>query len=286
MPQYCCTVNLNMKFLFITLLTSTCCIISSCNSSTSSSVPKNDEKAFESYWSNEKAEITSFQATQTINGQTTMDSVVMSFSLENMSKKRGIKLEEPKKHPGDAIEVLACHITHEYLIDKTETHFMTSVFTPTDYNNSPHSLKWVAGMQEANGQTYLQANYKGYRYETRSFSSDESEGDTEVKLVNTWLEDEIWNKIRVAPDELPLGKTRIVPSANYLRLSQVVLKEYDAVASLKVIDGNYQYNLEYPDLKRNVEITFEKVFPHKILGWQERDEKGNVAKVNIQPSVK
>jgi len=259
-------------------------MIVSCKSP-SSNIPKNDEQAFNSYWNQGKAEISTFTLNQSRYGSQHDGTVVLLFVTEDFSRKREVKLDEPKKHSSDDVKVMKCNMNKEFITGIYKYNMMSSVFTPLDYKKDPHSLKLVASSQEWCGQTFLQANWKGYRYETHQYSYFENEGDSETKLINAFLEDEIWNKIRVDPDVLPIGKIKIVPAAFYLRLTHTAIKEYDGVASLKEQDGQYVYAIQYPDLGRNMEITFDKAFPHKIMGWKETYGKNEITTATLSKTL-
>ena len=256
------------KFLFTSLSAVLLLSVVSCKSS-SSKIPKNDQQAFDTYWKQGKTEVFIFDFDQSVDTIHYKGTITFIFEINNISKKRGLKLDEPKKHPGDAIEVMQCNQLMQLSNGTSPSSMMTSVFTPLNYQEHPHSIKWVSSYQDWNDQTFLQANWRSYRYETRYYSSSADEGDLETKLVNAWLEDEIWNKIRVSPDKLPLGQFDMVPAAFYIRSSNIALKEYDATGTITEVQGQYQYSIAYPELNRKVEIYFEKDLPHKILGWKE-----------------
>jgi hypothetical protein len=84
-------------------------ITASCKRSVSG-IPEMDKETMDAYWRQGKAEITSYQLTKSENGRSDTGSVVMIFNIAYISKKYGNQLSEPKKHPGDAIEVLKCNI--------------------------------------------------------------------------------------------------------------------------------------------------------------------------------
>ena len=250
-----------------------------------STIPKNDEKAFSDYWNQGKAELSTYKLSQSNNGSQYDGTVVVAFVTEDFSKKKLVKLDEPEHHNIDAVKVMKCNMNKEFITGMNQYNMMSSVFTPLDYKRDAHSLKLVASSQDCCGQTFLQVNWKRYRYEAQQFSYFESEGDCDIKLVNTWLEDELWNKIRVAPDQLPIGKIKLVPSAFYLRLSHTKVKKYDAVTTLIDVNGLYTYSLQYPDLGRTLAITFEKVFPYKIRGWKESYGKNETTTATLSRTI-
>ena len=93
--------------------------------------------------------------------------------------------------------------------------------------------------------------------------------------MKTILENEIWNKIRINPSNLPLGAHKIIPSFEFLRLRHKELKAYDAVAKLEVLsEGISTYTMVYPELERTLTINFTTSFPHSIESWSEIFESG------------
>jgi hypothetical protein len=275
---------MKVSFLFPLVSIVVTIMMASC-SSPSSHIPKNDEQSFNSYWNQGKAEVSTFTLDQSRYGSQHDGTVALVFVTEDFSRKREVKLDEPKKHSSDDVKVMKCNMTKEFVTGIYQYNMMSSVFSPLDYQKDPHSLKLVASTQEWCGQTFLQANWKGYRYETQQYSYVEEEGDTETKLINTWLEDEIWTKIRIAPDMLPIGKIKMVPSAFYLRLTHTALKVYEALTTIKEQDGQYHYTIQYPELGRTMEINFEKVFPHKIFGWKETYGKNETTTATFSKSL-
>jgi hypothetical protein len=269
---------------FFLVLTAGMIFLVSCSSS-SSRIPKNDEKVFYQYWHQGKAEISTYQLNQSFNGGQYNGTAMLIFGTEDFSRRKEVKLDNVKQHASDAIEVLKCILSKDFLSGVAENNMMTSVFSPLDFERYPHSLKAVTTTQDWNGQTYFQANWKEYRYDIHQFSYHESEGDSEVKLPNTWLEDEIWSRLRIAPDQLPVGQVKMLPSVSYLRLTHNPFKPYTAEASANLQDGNYVFHLRYPDLKRTLDITFEKDFPHKILAWSESYGQNEITTATLSKTI-
>src|SRR5690606_23602992 len=96
-----------------------------------------------------------------------------------------------------------------------------------------------------------------------------------IKLDKTHLENEIWNKIRINPDRLPIGKISIIPSMEYLRLAHKDIKAYEAVAELDIGQEYNDYTITYPTLDRTLTINFSKTFPYGIEGWSESAKNGS-----------
>ena len=235
----------------------------------SSGIPAVNAQDFSNYWYRGEAEISSFTLQQSRYGEMRDGEVIIVFVTEDMDEMKQVKMEGPKAGLPNAIKVLKMNMANEFVTGIYKYNMMTSVFTPADYHKHPHSLKLTSSSQDWCGQTFMQANYRGTRYEFQTFSYFGNEGDQNFNITSTWLEDEIWNKIRLAPNTLPLGKTQFVPSAFFLRLSHAHFKSYEVQASLLKETERFTYIIDYPELKRKLSISFQPVFPHRILGWTE-----------------
>jgi hypothetical protein len=143
---------------------------------------------------------------------------------------------------------------------------MTSTFSPV--NSERHALKVSNSIQEWCGHVYAQLNNKK-QFEITTHSYFEGEADQDMKLPKTWLENELWNLIRIDPKELPTGKAEIIPSFDYLRLGHKDLKAYTAILTLEQSETMQVYTILYPDLKRSLTIYFENKFPFSIEKWEE-----------------
>ncbi len=234
-----------------------------------SPIPEIDARAFGDYWYSGKAEISSYALSQSRYGTLHDGNTVMVFVAEDFSKSKHVKLDEPAKHQSDAVKVLKLNTSKKFITGIYDYSMMSSVFMPIDHAQHPHSLKLTSSIQEWCGQTFMQANWKGNRYEIQQMSYFESEGDSKINLSNGLLEDELWTLIRIAPNTLPIGEVKMIASSFYLRLSHKENKVYDALTSLDTIGLDYLYTIHYPELKRTLEIEFEKSFPYRIMGWKE-----------------
>ena len=116
-----------------------------------------------------------------------------------------------------------------------------------------------------------------------------------LELPITWLEDDIWTRVRIGSQYLPTGEFQMVPTFLFNRFGHKEPKVYKATATLsKTRDGALstaplvRYALKYPDLGRELLIWFEEAFPYSILKWQEiyRDGFGDSPKILITEGVK
>jgi hypothetical protein len=153
---------------------------------------------------------------------------------------------------------------------------MLSVFTPVSKNGEAKTIKADCSSQEWCGQTFSQLQLKGSNYNWQLNSYFETEGEQDRKLGADLLEDELWNRIRIAPSTLPQGKVSLIPGLLWQRLSHSQLQKEDAVLTLSKADSFFikdpavqLYTIYYPAAQRTLQIYFAASFPYAILGWQE-----------------
>ncbi len=244
-----------------------------------------DPQTFSDYWYQGTAEISTYELSQSRYGAVHDGVVNLVFVTEDLSNAKHVKLDDPVRHASDAIKVLKLNTMKEFTTGIYKYSMMSSVFTPVNFNKHPHSLKLTCSSQDWCGQSFMQANWKGNRYEVQHMSYFESEGDDSYSLMTPRLEDEIWTKIRLAPNTLPIGDVKMVASAFYIRLAHKPNIVYDAITSLNTSTSDYTYKIEYPKLKRTIEITFQSTFPHKILGWKEMYGDGEITTAKIISTI-
>ena len=235
---------------------------------------------FKNYWFSGKAEITSYKLSQARYGELREGSAVLIFVTEPFLESKQVKADE--KHPSN-IPVLKLNSTKNYLTGIYPYSIMTSSFLPV--NEVSHALKVAFSAQEWCGQVYAQLNNKN-DFEITSHSYFENEADQDFIIEKTYLEDEIWSKIRINPANLPIGEIEIIPSFEYIRLSHKVFKTYKATTSVQLKnDTTSTYSISYPDLERSIEIDFITKFPYNIIGWSESSKSGFGSNAKIMTST-
>lgn len=218
--------------------------------------------AFKTYWYDGKAEITSYQLKQARYGEIRDGKAVLIFVTEPFRPDTQVKADHPD---ANSVSVLKLNATKNFLTGIYPYTIFTSTFYPLRAGD--HALKVSAGIQEWCGQVYVQLNNRG-EFQIKLHSYFEGEADQEISLPPAHVENEIWTKIRVNPQNLPVGDLQVIPALEYLRLLHKEIKPYAATASL-VQNQNYTYTLHYPELNRTLNIQFAKEFPYKILRWTE-----------------
>lgn len=218
---------------------------------------------FKEYWYSGQAEITSYALEQPRYGQMRDGHAVLVFVTEPFSADKQVKADA---HKSDNIPVLKLNSTKKYLTGVYPYSIMSSSFYPV--HDNAHALKITFSAQEWCGQVYAQLNNRD-QFEVMSHSYFESEADQNLTLDKVTLENELWNKIRIDPKDLPVGDFKIIPSMEYIRLSHKELKSYSANASLTDNGKESEYLVVYPKLQRTLKIRFSSTFPYTIEGWTE-----------------
>jgi len=267
----------SLLWLPVLLLTGAQCSSSSAGSTVTKAVPLPPE--FGKYWFQGKAELTSYDLTQARYGELHRGEAVLVFVTEDLSRKKQVKLDNPAAAAADRLPVLKLNFSKNFNTGVYPYSILTSTFTPLDLAANPHSPKVSMSVQEWCGHVFTQLNLgpRGYTVSEKSYF--ESEGDSETKLELALLEDELWNRIRINPASLPIGRIQLVPSTVYCRLQHLPLRPEAATASLHTVPASpnaassapmQAYTMAYVGPKQHtLNIYFEKAFPHRILGWDE-----------------
>ena len=236
-------------------------------------------KAFRTYWYGGQGELTSFSLKQARYGELRDGHAVLIYVTEPFDPQKQVKDDRKDE---ESVSVLKLNRTKKFLTGIYPYSVMTSVFHPVGDHTG--ALKVSTSVQEWCGHTYTQLNQRD-SLEIMGHSYFESEADQLVTLPKTLTEDEIWNKIRVAPERLPQGEVSVVPSLEYLRLKHQPFKDYTAQLSLSEPGPVRTFTLRYPELNRSLEIRFEGSFPHRILGWSETYPEGFGANSEVLSTV-
>ncbi len=253
---------MNIKFvLFIGLLIF----------SASCSRPQRENVDFDNwgeYWFQGNAEISSYDLTQYRYGEPRQGNAVLIFVTEDFSRDDHVKLDDPENAGRDKISVIKMNQTREFITGIYPYHMMLSVFTPT--KEQSQSIKLSCSVQEWCGQTFSQLNLSsGEKYNGNLFSYFEQEGDQSFSVTG-FAEDELWNLIRIAPNQVPIGSIMLLPSLINQRLTHEEIQPEEAFIRINDISNQRsQVEVTYSSGTRVLRINFEKEFPHGIMGWEE-----------------
>ncbi|WP_405396716.1 septum formation inhibitor Maf [Maribacter sp. Asnod2-G09] len=231
--------------------------------------PKKElSEEFKDYWYNGTAEITSYNLEQARYGEMRAGSAVLIYVTEPFLPGAQVKADNSNK---SNVPVLKLNTTKNYITGIYPYSIMTTSFYPVHDNQ--HALKVSFSAQEWCGHVYAQLNNKD-DFEIMSHSYFESEGDQNYQIKKAVLENEIWNKIRVNPKNLPIGEINMIPSLEFIRTTHEEFKAYKAITSLTEKDGINTYEINYPQLERTLKIMFENKFPYVIESWTDTFHDG------------
>jgi hypothetical protein len=223
---------------------------------------------FKRYWYAGEAEITSYQLEQARYGELRDGNAVLIYVTEPFLPNEQVKAN--RNNP-DNVSVLKLNATKNFLTGIYPYSIMSSTFYPVHDNQ--HGLKTSLSVQEWCGHVYSQLNNRE-QFEFRSHSYFEGEADQNFTMEKALLENDIWTKIRINPENLPKGNITMIPSLEFLRLRHQEIKSYEAKAEISSKDGITTYTISYPELERNLMIHFTSTFPFSIEGWTEEFKSG------------
>ncbi|MBI3134263.1 MAG: septum formation inhibitor Maf [Bacteroidetes bacterium] len=248
-------------FLFLGVVVFFSC--SNENNTPASTGPLVSDEA-KNYWYNGQAEITSFSLQQARYGELREGNAVMIFVTEDFSPTEYTKADKSKK---ETVPVLKLNFTKNFVTGIYPYSIMTSSFVP--FENFDHALKISTSVQEWCGHVYIELlRKKFYNYVINSYFENENVIDGELKI--TWLEDELWNLIRIFPESIPQGTQQVIPAFSYTRLLHQELKAYECQITTTPSDsGETILELTYPELERTLKITYQTEFPRQIIRWEE-----------------
>jgi hypothetical protein len=240
---------------------------------------------FGKYWYQGKAEVSTYKLVQERYNQMREGYVVNVFVTEDMSKSKQVKLDNPDKNPNDKITVLKLNQIKRFETGIYDYSIMSSVFTPVDLQQHPNSIKSTLTVQDWCGQTFTQSNLNGGSIKIKCNSYFESEGDSEVKINKTLTEDELWNRIRIDPTSIPMGKVKILPTLLYNRFKHIPAKVEEAMISTSESTNIKTLTVQYTSIKRYLKINYDAAFPYQILGWEESITDGKVTKATLIKTI-
>lgn len=224
---------------------------------------------FGEYWYQGKAEVASYDLTESRYGQQRDGHAVLIFVTEPFHRELQVKLDDPAGAGEDKVTVMKLNMMKKFITGIYPYSMMLSVFSPADTQSPPSPLKFTMSAQEWCGQVFAQMNRVDNAYRLREFSYFQSEGDHDRSLDIRITEDEIWNRIRLDPSSLPQGDIRIYPGLFYTRLQHKQMVAEDAQASIRRDGSENVYQVEFAN-GRTITWRFDAAFPHIIRFWEER----------------
>ncbi|MGB0415437.1 MAG: hypothetical protein ACPGKS_01160 [Coraliomargarita sp.] len=217
------------------------------------------------FWFN-GAELNRYEITQSRYGKAHPGHAELIYVTEPFLIAEQVKREFGGKLATDVLKLNALRTFNTGLYSYRT---MTSTFSPIDLETYPHALKTNTSVQDWCGQAFQQINriQDGWAVELRSYF--QAAGDTNTQLKDSWLEDELWVRLRLDPGKLPTGEIEVVPGAVHTRFAHLPIRAVTAEAKLFTDQTTSLYALRYASIGRTLEIEFDTAFPHIIRAWKE-----------------
>lgn len=230
-------------------------------------VEYNFSQDFKDYWLAGKAELSSYELSKARYGEIHSGEAVLVFVVEPFLPNQQVKSDGlPSNEKSERVMKLIN--SQNFYTGIYPYSIMSSSFYPLNVNRN-EVLKISMSSQDWCGQVFTQVNNRKENLELRRYSYFQKEGDEKLNLEKGLTEDELFTKVRLAPDNLPQGNISLYPSLQYLRLTHNEASKYTAHASIIENTGEYLYKIEYKEIDRELVLKFEADYPHKILGWEE-----------------
>lgn len=227
------------------------------------------------YWYQGKAEISVYDLEQARYGQMREGVATMIQVSEDFLTDKQVK-NDNYSNP-NSTSIIKTNLIKRFTTGVYDYSIMSSVFTPTDLSKFPHTLKVSMSAQDWCGQTFAQLNYRSsndFAMQWRSYF--EREADQNEALAADWIEDELFNRLRIDPRGVPTGNQMILPAMDYLALVHKPVQAVKAICTQGPYAGAdfsgkdlEQYQIEYPTLDRVLTVVYEAAAPYEIAGWTE-----------------
>jgi hypothetical protein len=234
------------------------------------------DSLWHSYWQDGKVEVSQYDLQKTIEDSIYHGEATLGFVNEEL--RTDTHLKPMQADDASAVSVLTLNAYQKF----GTSSLMTSTFSPIDTELFRHPLKVSASVQNPSGQAYSQLDLHGRKYVHESKNYLEKNIQEDLEQPATWLEDEVWTRIRIKNSSLPLGEIKMIPSLSYsvvgIASPQATMAKADTNAYVGtdfVGKSLKQYQLSFKDQGRTVTIVFERAFPNTIIGWTEIQIQNN-----------
>lgn len=227
---------------------------------------------FSAYWNAGVAELARYDLTQARYGNLHRGEMLAIFVAEPFRSDKQVKADMTPQ-AADTV-VLKAQLMRRFATGLYDYAMTTTSFKPLNIAVHAPALKVTGSSVDWCGHTWLQLNLKKEGYALQGRSYFEESGDENFELPAAVSEDEIWQRIRMAPQSLPIGKVQVIPSLISSRLRHRRPAAESATADLQTYGALKQgeYSLVYDaglPTERRVAFIFENTFPHKIFEYQE-----------------
>jgi hypothetical protein len=259
------------KYFVLLLLVTQCVACSSQSQSTSNNISSDAPVLTKDYWYDGSAEINTYELKQNRYNTLHDGTAMLIFVTEDFLTDKQVKNDNyQNKNSTSVLKKIEQRKFNTGVYDYT---IYSTVFTPVEINQYKKSFKVVGSSQEWCGTTYNQFNAQKNGYKAIGHSYFEAEGDIEVNIPSGIHEGELYTRLRMNPELLPIGAFDIIPDPIVGRMLHYPLQSFEAEANISDYSGDLegenlkQYSITMPDAQRTLEIVYEAAAPFKIVAF-------------------
>ena len=237
------------------------------------------DPAFGAYWHDGKAELDGYRLTVDRYGHVRQGRAVAIYVTEPFSRSKHVKLDDPSKDPGDALDVLKLNLVRDFQTGVYDYHTILSLFA-NSADLAP--VKIAFSSSEWCGQVYEEIDVSGSAMSQRVssyFEGESSERRLEAPAGGV-LEDNLFVLLRgLRAPFLGPGERRTVPflaSPFYRRLAHrpatwtsASVEHLPGPETVVVPAGSFSTDvyLVRPGDGREGRFFVERSYPHRIVRW-------------------
>ena len=249
------------------------------------------DNQFWNYWSDGKAEISSYRTNQPRYGESRQGLAVAIFVTEPFSTTRRVKAD-PGNHPeSEVTTALKLNLVEDFPTGIYDYNLMTSSFlslTDTASIKGGSTLKISFSSQEWCGHVYSQLipNANQASHVVHSYFDSEADSQTDLAFSKNWVSEDLllhWARGLARPHLKP-GESKTLPLVIRLKESRLLhkpLKEQEAKFSRSDELSSYQssdgksYVVRQLSVTRadglRIDFSVEDEFPNRIVQWKSSD---------------
>ena len=231
-------------------------------------------EAFAAYWLSGEAEVNRYSLQIASGDGSYSTEARLTYFIEKVPLHRH---SDTSQAPADSVPALRMHGLWPAAADSSSPTTSTGVDTPIDFRRHPFTLYAAYRHQHLKDSSHaaLQLREGGLHFMRKSFSPEGLDEHVEKKPMS-YTEEDLWTRMRLETQMLPLGQIDILPSLGHWSRSGNSLMAHKARAILLIEVGDQQsnaehyiYRLEYLDIDRRLEWRCTSTFPYTLLEYRE-----------------
>lgn len=223
------------------------------------------------YWYDGKAEINTFEIKQNRYDTLHDGSALMIFVSEDFLTDKQVKNDRYQSNQSTSI--LKKIEQRKFYTGVYDYTVYSTVFTPMELGQFKKTFKVTGSSQEWCGTIYSQLNAKTTGYQATLHSYFEAENDQSLTIMHGIPEGELYTRLRMNPELLPIGAFDIIPDPIIATMKHYPLRSFNAIASISEYEGDLSgdslktYTVHIAEVNRTLEILYEDITPFKIVAF-------------------